>query len=108
MDTEQLGRHYDQIAEWQAGKRKNNPQGVDYVNRALLYTKVRGTALDVGCGSGGPIMDALLSNGFSLTGIDASTEMLRIAQSRHPEVEFLQYNTHYCDITIVTSSVTHR
>ena len=89
MDTEQLGRHYDQIAQWQADKRKNNPQGVDYVNRAIQYTKAKTKALDVGCGSGGPIMSALLSAGFRPIGIDASSEMLRIAQDRHPEAEFV-------------------
>lgn len=43
--------------------------------------KPRGSILDVGCGTGYPNADYLAKQGFSVTGIDVSDNMIRIAQS---------------------------
>ncbi|WP_448659477.1 class I SAM-dependent DNA methyltransferase [Sphingomonas sp. CJ99] len=44
------------------------------------------TILDLGCGSGVPIGEALLADGFALHGVDASPTMIRSFQTRHPDV----------------------
>jgi len=47
-----------------------------------------GKVLDAGCGHGDPVITRLLENGFQVTGIDLSTEMLTRAQERFPGVPF--------------------
>ena len=44
--------------------------------------------VDVGCGAG-PLSRELIDAGFEVTGIDASAELLRIAQSGVPEARFI-------------------
>lgn len=41
--------------------------------------------LDLGCGAGEPIAAWLIAEGFNLTGVDFSDEMLKIARSRWPD-----------------------
>ena len=46
--------------------------------------------LDAGCGAGIPVARFLVNAGFSLTGIDVSSSMLRLARSHVPEAHFLK------------------
>ena len=64
--------------------------GIAMIDRAVSYCTDKRTALDVGCGSGGRIINRLLGNGFDVTGIDISEGMLALAQENHPEVKFMQ------------------
>jgi 2-polyprenyl-3-methyl-5-hydroxy-6-metoxy-1,4-benzoquinol methylase len=89
MDTKTLGEHYSQIAEWWDGNHRDSKYGVEYVERAIRRVKNRGKALDVGCGSGGQIVETILGAGFSLTALDASQGMIDIAQKKHPSVRFV-------------------
>jgi len=92
MDPADTGRSYDQIAQsWQ--DLPNKSYGVAQVERAIQFTKNRGAALDVGCGSHGRILDLLLRHGFQPEGIDISTEMIALARKRHPQITF-----HHADI----------
>src|SRR5215218_10011085 len=47
-----------------------------------------GRCLDVGCG-GGHFLDVTLKLGWSIVGIDASLDQLRVARARHPRVELV-------------------
>ncbi|CAN5246536.1 hypothetical protein BH23BAC1_BH23BAC1_13370 [soil metagenome] len=66
----------------------NSNFGCSQVERAIKYCKFKKSALDVGCRSGGRIIYLLLQQGFEVTGVDISKEMLVIAQKTHPEVNF--------------------
>jgi SAM-dependent methyltransferase len=48
------------------------------------------TALDLGCGAGEPIAAHLIGQGFALTGVDTSPELLAIAQGRFPQAEWIE------------------
>jgi SAM-dependent methyltransferase len=85
----ETGRRYDAVAEKVDADLRESVYGVSFLERAIAYCKMRGTALDVGCGSGGRMIDRLLDAGFRATGIDVSRGMLDIAQARHPSVEFV-------------------
>lgn len=50
----------------------------------------KGTILDVGCGGGIPVAKKLFENGFQVTGIDISENMLSLAKKNVPEVKFLK------------------
>lgn len=66
-------------------KRKVNKCIVDFTQ--LLEPGCR--VLDVGCGTGYPIAAYLAENGFSVTGVDVSEEMIKRAESlKLPNAEF--------------------
>ena len=93
MDPEATGRSYDQIArKWQ--ELSNKSYGVAAYERAIKFTKNRGPALDIGCGSEGRMMDLLLKHGFQPEGLDVSAEMIALARTRFPNVPF-----HHADIS---------
>ncbi|CAN0372837.1 unnamed protein product, partial [Ectocarpus sp. 4 AP-2014] len=48
---------------------------------------------DLGCGANGRFLDLMLAHGFDAEGLDLSSEMLRHARLRHPQVTF-----HHADI----------
>ena len=89
MHPRETGHQYDAIASFWDEKRRESAQGVNFLERAIALCRSRGKALDVGCGSGGPMVDKLLAAGFGVTGIDVSTALLEMAKARHPKVEFV-------------------
>ena len=89
MHPRETGRRYDAVAAQVDADLRESTYGVSFLERAIAYCKTRGTALDVGCGSGGRMIDRLLNAGFQVTGIDVSRDMLDIARARHPSVEFV-------------------
>ena len=87
MDSEATGRSYDKIAhKWQ--ELPNKSYGIAQFERAIQFTKNRGAALDIGCGSQGRMMDLLIRHGFQPEGIDVSAEMIALARERHPDIPF--------------------
>ncbi len=68
---------------------KGSDYGMKYVQKAMSLSKKNSKVLDIGCGSTGRTIDEALNNGFEITGIDVSSEMIRIARDRHPTVDFV-------------------
>ncbi|MBX2840070.1 MAG: class I SAM-dependent methyltransferase [Gammaproteobacteria bacterium] len=98
MNPEDIGKAYDQITHlWETDQfdRKN---GIDQHKRAIEFVSNRGNALDVGCGSTGRIIDLLLKSGFSPEGVDISSEMLKLARQKHPNISF--YREDICEWTL--------
>jgi len=90
MTPEQTAASYDKIAGHWDGDQFYRGNGIDQHKRALQFVTARGAALDAGCGSSGRFIDLLLAEGFAVEGLDISTEMLRLAKLRHPDVLFHQ------------------
>ena len=89
MEPSTLGKKYDKIAQWWHDQHKESSYGVSQFERAIEYAKTCGKALDIGCGAGGRFLNILQNHGFSVTGLDASKEMVKLASSNHPEHTFL-------------------
>ena len=89
MKPTDTGKLYDEISAWWNDNEARLTTGVDFVRKALRFSAGKGNALDVGCGSGGRVITALLGAGFQVTGIDVSEAQLSYARKRHPEVRFL-------------------
>ena len=89
MEPTELGKKYDKIAQWWHDHHVQSSYGVKQLERALAFNSKGKRALDVGCGSGGRLIQVLQDHGFSVTGLDVSTEMLNLASKNHPEQEFL-------------------
>lgn len=87
--NEKIGNLYDKVAPWWTENHFQSNYGIAQVSKAISYCKNHRKALDVGCGSGGRIINKLLENKFQIAGIDASQEMIKSAKKNHPEVSFL-------------------
>lgn len=77
---------------WNAREYRDNfsfvPQyGEDVLN--LIDAAPEALAVDLGCGNGG-LTGKLTERGYRVIGVDASADMLKLAQERHPNVDFLQ------------------
>jgi SAM-dependent methyltransferase len=89
MDPRETGRGYDQLAEkWQGSNLQKN--GIAQCERAIQFSKKRGAALDVGCGSNGRFLDLLLMHDFEPEGVDVSARMIALARQRHPGISFYE------------------
>lgn len=89
MKPTDTGRLYDRIASWWDEQEGQLTAGVRFVRAAVKLSAREGRALDVGCGSGGRIVEALTGAGFRVTGIDVSEAMLERARRRHPGSRFI-------------------
>jgi cyclopropane fatty-acyl-phospholipid synthase-like methyltransferase len=88
-----MHKPYDLIAEqWQAGRGVSwYLQHVSpYVDRILEGLPERARVLDLGCGTGQPIAKYIVEQGFRVTGVDESEQMLKFARQTVPEAELIQ------------------
>ena len=89
MDPEALGREYDKKAShWQEPFLQTN--GLAQFEKAIRFTKNRGPALDIGCGSSGRFIDLLRKHGFVPEGLDVSRQMIALARQRHSQIHFYE------------------
>lgn len=75
-------RHAD---DW--SRMRDGPMTADerpHLERFASGLPERGEVLDLGCGSGRPIADWLIGQGFRLTGVDASPALIARCQVRFP------------------------
>ncbi len=89
MKPSELGTKYDKIAQWWHDQHEQSSYGVSQFERAVEYTSGGEKALDVGCGAGGRFVRILQNHGFSVTGLDVSKEMIKLAGRNHPEHKFM-------------------
>jgi SAM-dependent methyltransferase len=86
-DPRQLVRAgYDSCAESYAAARRGDDS--DQLAPLLRLLPERSRVLDLGCGAGVPITRALAEH-HRVTGVDASTAMLRLARESVPEAHFI-------------------
>jgi SAM-dependent methyltransferase len=85
-----VGEKYDTIAAWWNQYHFESEYGVAQLERALSYAVRQQNALDVGCGSGGRLIRRLQNSNFTVTGLDASSEMIKLAKLNHPDFKFIQ------------------
>src|SRR5688500_1426678 len=93
MTPAEIARSYDQLADQWNSEGVPRENGIKQLERAIAFVKNRRSALDVGCGSSGRILDLLQSHGFEVEGLDISPRMIELAKRRHPAVMF-----HHADI----------
>lgn len=76
---------YNSIAlQWDTARSKCSGLEVEYLDAFLDGLKVPSRILDLGCGTGRPIAEALLDRGHHVTGVDQAAGMLELARKRLP------------------------
>lgn len=75
---------YNKIAGWFAENRYAGLMEKGWLDDLLERIPAHGTVLDVGCGTGRPVLEYLLSRNMEVTGVDASEAILEIARSNFP------------------------
>ena len=113
MDAKETGKRYDSITNWWEKEMTGSAYGLDYLRRAIGFSKKSGEALDIGCGCNGRMIKEALTNNFNVTGIDVSLEMIRIAREKFPNVnlinaDFYKWQTkRLYDLIIAWDSIFH-
>ena len=81
---------YNRIADWFAANRDQVSYEKKYLDKLIELAGRNADVLDLGCGTGMPIMNYLLEQGMDVTGGDSSAGMLDIARKNLPEAMFMQ------------------
>nr|WP_233174094.1 class I SAM-dependent methyltransferase [Pedobacter sp. ASV19] len=79
---------YNIIADWFAENRYQGLMEKAYLDKIIEILGKGSSILDLGCGTGMPMMGYLLSQGMQVAGVDASHRMLEIAKNNLPFAEF--------------------
>jgi len=90
MNPNQIKQAYNQITHLWERDGFDRENGIEQHKRAIAFSKNRGDALDVGCGSTGRFIDLLLEQGYQPEGVDISDKMLELAKIKHPKITFHQ------------------
>lgn len=73
---------FDEIAKRYEGAFSEDPSLHQIIDRSLGLLEPNSSVLDVGCGTGRPVLYRLAAAGHRVTGIDISPEMLDIAKKQ--------------------------
>jgi SAM-dependent methyltransferase len=84
-------RSYNAIAkDWDAARTTLFPYEPPFLDR-LTNSLLRGARiLDLGCGTGRPVAEFLIRQGYAVTGVDQAEDLLALARERLPEGRWLQ------------------
>lgn len=80
---------YDGIADWFDRTRTRALIEKPYLDMLVQMLGQGASVLDVGCGTGEPILRFLVERQFRVTGVDASAAMIDIATKRFPQARLM-------------------
>lgn len=89
---------YNRIAGQFAANRSGNLMEKPYLDRLIGLLPAKAQVLDVGCGTGMPILKYLREQQLTVTGLDGSHEILKIARANFPDTEFVLQDMRLMDL----------
>ena len=89
---------YNKIATWFAENKGDSLIEKHCLDDLIQHLPVEGTVLDVGCGTGKPILEYLISKNLHVVGVDASSKILDIAKANFPSTTFILQDMRLLDI----------
>jgi len=90
MENRNVTEAYNIIAGWFSENRFQGLMEKAYLDKLIDIAGTGASVLDLGCGTGMPMMGYLLEQGMQVTGVDASNRMLEIARTNLPSADFVQ------------------
>ncbi len=97
-ETKDVYKVYDKIADWFHQNRGQDLMEKAYLDLVLAKIPQDGKILDLGCGTGKPILAYLLSLGRTVVAVDASKEILKIADKNFPDQAFILQDMRKLDL----------
>ena len=88
MNTQLVKDGYDKVANIYLANRDRLKSG-KYVQQLLKLLPKKSSILDLGCGAGVPVDDILIKAGHFVTGIDISSEQIKLARKKCRGGEFI-------------------
>lgn len=86
----QVAKTYNIIADWfYAHRDKSLDLERKIIEMVQPYLSPGSSIFDVGCGTGEPIASYFLKQGYAVTGLDASIEMIQRCRERFPNAHWL-------------------
>lgn len=106
---------YNKIAEsYSTGRIAKKEKNYKYFDNLISYFPKTGKLLDLGCGGGIPASSYFYEKGFDITGVDISSEMIKLAKQNIPNGNFFVSDMLECnfpseefDIIISTFAIIH-
>ncbi|WP_412466160.1 class I SAM-dependent methyltransferase [Pedobacter sp. KLB.chiD] len=80
---------YNKIGGWFAENRYADLVEKAYLNDILEHLPADAKVLDLGCGTGKPILEYFINHGIDVLGVDASEQMIGLAKINFPSTRFL-------------------
>ena len=84
-----IGKAYNQITHLWTSHDFDMSNGIIQHKKAITFVKKRGNALDIGCGCTGRFIELLSNEGLTPSGLDISSEMIKISREKHPDIHFI-------------------
>jgi trans-aconitate methyltransferase len=75
---------YEEIVQWFDEARTKTLMESEYLNLIISSIPAGGSILDLGCGTGEPIAQFFINQGFKITGVDGSKKMIELCKHRFP------------------------
>lgn len=97
-EKENAYQTYNIIGDWFHEHREKTLIEKPYLDRIIDLAGEGASMLDLGCGTGLPIMGYLLSRNMVVTGVDASHRMLELAQVNLPGAHFEQVDMRHLNL----------
>lgn len=85
-DADKIIDLYDRHAhDYVVDRRYGNGNEAAWLDRFCALLKRGSAVLDIGCGSGTPMAEYLISQGFAVDGIDSSPTLIALCRERFPQ-----------------------
>jgi SAM-dependent methyltransferase len=82
--------HYERHARaWDADRQTGNWTDRIWLERFIARLPIGARVLDLGCGSGRPVAEYLVRNGFQVTGVDSSPAMIALCREHLPDQRWI-------------------
>lgn len=98
VNKENVFEVYDQIYDFFDKYRTRELTEKHYLDQIIKQIKPGGSVLDLGCGMGEPIARYFIDQGFKVTGIEPSHELIKMAKERIPEAKLVKEDMRLIDL----------
>lgn len=88
-NKEKVYESYEEIVDWFDDARTKTLMESEYLNLIVQSVPANGSVLDLGCGTGEPIAQFFIDNGFKVTGVDGSKKMIDLCKKRFPSERWI-------------------
>jgi SAM-dependent methyltransferase len=79
---------YEKISDWYDVHRSRDLFEKSYLDKVIALIPPNAAILDLGCGTGEPMIRYFLKQGYKVIGVDASIKQINKAKLRFPNVDF--------------------